>query len=403
MPLYYYKAGREDGSVLTKEVEAESEEVLRRDLEESGYLVLHMRRQRAFGLSSTLSGLQKKQKSEDFLVFNQEILVLLRAGLPIVQSLDILMERTANDSFKEALTDIKTEVRGGKALSDAMARHPKLFPELFTNSLRAGERTGSLPDVIERYIEYLKKMIAVKRQIISATTYPVLLLGVTAVLLAFLLTYVVPSFTQIYSDSKSQLPLPTLMLINFTHFLKSYILFFFASLAVLVFVFKGWYKTEKGRRAVDAWLLTVPVIGSVIRGYVTSTMTRTLANILAGGIPMLQALDMVAKSVTNREVSASLRYAQERVREGISLASALDETRILPAMSIRMIEVGEATGALETMLNNISSFFEDEVNVRVQRLTTLIEPLIMLTMGLVVGSIVIIMYLPIFELAGTVN
>ena len=313
------------------------------------------------------------------------------------------MERTSSDSFKEALVDIKTEVRGGKALSDAMARHSKFFPELFTNSLRAGERTGSLPDVIERYIEYLKKMIAVKRQIISATTYPVLLLGVTAVLLVFLLTYVVPSFTEIYSDSKSALPLPTVMLINATHFLRRYILLFIAVLAVLVFVFRGWYKTEKGRRVVDARLLSVPIIGSVLRGYATSTMTRTLANILAGGIPMLQALDMVAKSVTNREFSVSLRHVQERVREGSSLASALEETGIMPAMTIRMIEVGEATGALETMLNNISSFFEDEVNVRVQRLTMLIEPLIMLVMGTVVGGIVIIMYLPIFELAGTVN
>jgi type IV pilus assembly protein PilC len=213
----------------------------------------------------------------------------------------------------------------------------------------------------------------------------------------------VPSFSEIYSDFKTELPLPTIILMNTTRFIRSYILVFMAGGLGLFLAFRAWYKTDKGRRTVDGYILRLPLIGSLVNGYIISTMTRTLSTILAGGIPMLQALEMVARSVTNREVSHNLRYVQERVREGISLAGALDETKIMPGMTIRMIEVGEATGALETMLDDISTFYEEEVNVRVQRLTNLIEPVIMLTMGVVVGSIVIIMYLPIFELAGTVK
>ena len=403
MPIFAYKVGRDDGSILVKEVEAENGESLRRELEESGYLVLQLKRRHAFNLGAGFTGVARKLKSEDFLVFNQELMVLLKAGLPIVQSLDILLERTPNAFFKEALSDVKTEVRGGKALSDAMGMHPRFFPELYTNSLRAGERTGNLSEVMERYIAYLKQMITIKRQIISAVTYPIFLIGFTMILLVVLLTYVVPSFSEIYSDFKAELPLPTVILINSTRLLRSYVPLVAVAIILAVYGFRVWYRTPKGRRAVDAQLLKVPLLGTVIQGYVISTMTRTLATILSGGIPMLQAIEMVAKSVTNREVSQSLEYTQERVREGMSLAKALEETRIMPPMTIRMIEVGEATGALETMLNNISTFYEEEVTVKVQRLTNLIEPVIMLGLGLVVGTIVIVMYLPIFELAGTVK
>jgi type IV pilus assembly protein PilC len=402
MPVYYYKVGREDGSVLTKEAEAESEEVLRKELEEAGFLVLQLSKRRVLAAGITLPS-RGKLKAEDFLVFNQELLVLIRAGLPIVQSLDILSERTLVAAFKEALADVKTEVRGGKALSDAMAGHPRYFPELYTNSLRAGERTGNLPEVIERYIEYLKKMITVKRQLKSATTYPIFLLGFTVLLLAFLLTYVVPTFSQIYAESKAALPIPTLILMNITQFMKRYILVFIALVLGLIFAFRAWYKTDAGRKTVDGYILHLPLVGKLIKGYIISTTTRTLATILSGGIPMLQALEMVARSVTNREFSLKLRYAQERVRQGSSLAAAIEETSMMPAMTIRMIEVGEATGALETMLGNISAFYEEETNTDLVRLTTLIEPVIMVTMGLVVGSIVVIMYLPIFELAGTIK
>ncbi len=401
MPVFVYKAGREDGSVFVKETEAESPEALRKELEDKGYLVLHLVKRRAIGLGADF--FKKRLKTEDFLVFNQEMLVLIRAGLPIVQSLDILADRTPLPAFKDALVDVKTEIQGGKALSDSMARHPRLFPELYCNSLSAGERTGNLAEVLERFIIYQKKLLDVTRKLKTAVTYPIFLVGVTALLLIFLLTYVVPSFTQIYANTQSKLPMPTIILMNITGFLKTYILFFIALGAALIFAFRAWYRTDAGRLKTDSYLLKLPLLGDTIRGYIISTMTRTLATILSGGIPMLQALEMVSKSITNRDISEKLRYAQERVREGISLAASLEETKIMPVMTIRMIEVGETTGALENMLDNISTFYEDEVNVKVQRMTNLIEPIIMLSMGVVVGTIVIVMYLPIFDLAGTIH
>ncbi len=401
MPVFVYKAGREDGSVFIKEADADSPEALRRELEESGYLVLQLKRRRALGLAA-LSG-RKKLKTEDFLVFNQELLVLIKAGLPIVQSLDILAERTSHTAFKDALVGVKTEVRGGKSLSDAMSRYPGFFPELFCNSLRAGERTGALADVLERFIIYQKRLLDVKRKMVSALTYPTFIVGFTVLLLIFLLTYVVPAFTQTYADSQATLPRPTLMLMNFTHILRKFFLLFAALVLGAVYAFRAWYRTDNGRLTVDKYLLKVPLIGGALKGYIISTMTRTLSTILAGGIPMLQALEMVSRSITNREVSNKLKYVQERVREGISLAGSFEETKIMPTMTIRMIEVGEATGALEAMLDDISNFYEDKVNVRLQRLTSLIEPIIIATLGLVVGSIVIIMYLPIFEMAGTIK
>jgi type IV pilus assembly protein PilC len=401
MPVFVYKAGREDGSVFIKEADADSPEALRRELEESGYLVLQLKKRHALGLGA-LSG-RKKLKTEDFLVFNQELLVLIKAGLPIVQSLDILAERTSHKAFKDALVDVKTEVRGGKALSDAMSRHTGFFPELFCNSLRAGERTGALADVLDRFIVYQKRLLDVRRKMVSALTYPAFIVGFTILLLIFLLTYVVPAFTQTYADSQASLPLPTLMLMGFTHILRKFFPLFVVLAVGAVYAFKAWYRTDNGRLTVDKYLLKMPLIGGALKGYIISTMTRTLSTILSGGIPMLQALEMVSRSITNREVSTKMKYVQERVREGISLAGSFEETKIMPAMTIRMIEVGEATGALEAMLDDISNFYEDKVNVRLQRLTSLIEPIIIATLGLIVGSIVIIMYLPIFEMAGTIK
>lgn len=403
MPVFYYRIGREDGSVLVKEAEAESEELLRRELEDSGYLVLEIKKRRAAVLGQGLAGHARKQKAEEFLVFNQELIALIRAGLPIVQSLDILMERTQNPGFMEALADVKAEVRGGKALSDSMARHGRYFPELYCNSLRSGERTGSLAEVLDRFIAYQKRMLAVKRKLRSAITYPVFLMGFTSAVLALLLLYVVPVFTEIYSDFKGELPLPTVILMNVTTFIKNYLPLFVLLAVVAFLAMRSWYRTDRGRLAMDGYLLKLPLVGGLIKGYFISTMARTLATILSGGIPMLQALEMVARSVTNRVLASKLAYTQDRVREGSSLAGALEETGMMPAMTIRMIEVGEATGSLEVMLDDISTFYEEEVDVKLNSMLNLMEPVMLVTMGILVGGIVVIMYLPVFELAGTVS
>jgi len=403
MPLFYYKVGKEDGSIIENEVEAENADALRSELEDAGYLVLVLKKRQALGFDLAVSGFAKKLASEDFLIFNQELLVLIRAGLPIVQSIDLLTERTPSEAFKRALLDVRKEVLGGRALSEAMMVHTEFFPELYCNSLRSGERTGEVAEVISRYIKYLKRVLEVKRKLKGALTYPVFLIGVTFAIVLLLFTYVVPTFSEIYVDFNAELPRPTVILMNSTRFIKSYFPFFAVGFVALLIGFRMWYRTGRGRAAADTYILKLPYVGGLVRGYYISAVSRTLATVLAGGIPMLEALEMVARSVTNRDLSTRLIKVQSRVREGMSLFLALEESRIMTPMTIRMVEVGEATGSLETMLDDISVFYEDEVNLKLQRLTTLVEPVIMLLMGIVVGTVVLVMYLPIFELAGTVK
>jgi len=403
MPLFHYKVGKEDGTILSNEVEADSAEALRRDLEDSGYYIIELKKRHALSMELRLPGVGKGLKSEDFLIFNQELLVLTKAGLPITQSLDLLMERTPSPGFKAALQDVKSGVHGGKALSDAMAEHTEYFPELYCNSLRSGERTGNLAGVVERYITYLKRILEVKRRLKGAIVYPLFLIGVTVALLSFLLVYVVPKFAEIYEDFESELPAATLILINLTGIIKSYLIYFLLGLVAAIFLFRTWYRSEKGRAAADRLVLKLPIAGDIVRGYYVSAITRTLGTVLAGGIPMLEALEMVSRSITNRDYSNKLNDVKARVSEGMSLSDAMEQNELMSQMTLRMVDVGEATGALEVMLDDISSFYEDELNQRLNRVTSLIEPVIMLGMGLIVGSIVVSMYLPILQIAGTVG
>ena len=333
MPVYYYKVGKEDGTILTNELEADSEESLRHRLENDGYLVLELRKRQSLGIDIAVPGLKKKLRSEDFLIFNQELLVLIRAGLPIVQSLDLLKERTPSEGFKRALLDVKSEVRGGKALSDSMAMHTEFFPELYCNSLRAGERTGSLAEVLERYIKYLKRVLEVKRKIKGALTYPIFLIGVSGLVLVVLLTYVVPKFATIYEDFNAELPMPTMVLLSVIQFMKTYSLGILVALVIAALAFRFWYRTDRGRMLVDAALFNVPIVGSLMNGYYISAISRTLSTILSGGIPMLESLEMVARSITNRDLSYRLGQVQERVREGMSLAIAFEEYRVMAPMT----------------------------------------------------------------------
>jgi type IV pilus assembly protein PilC len=402
MSLYYYKVGKEDGTIVENEVESDSADSLRRELEDADYYILELKKRHALSMNIGMS-VRKGIKAEDFLMFNQEMLVLTKAGLPITQSLDLLMERTPSPGFKAALQDVKSGVRGGTALSDAMAEHTEFFPELYCNSLRAGERTGNLDGVLERYILYLKRILEVKRKVKGAMVYPIFLIGVTTALLSFLLVVVVPSFTAIYADFQAELPVATVILMNITSFIRSYIIFFLLALIAGAFAFKSWYRTDKGRELADRITLRLPLLGPIIISYYVSTICRTLGTILSGGIPMLESLDMVARSITNRSYSARLEEVQLRVREGMSLSDALEQYELMSPMTLRMVEVGEATGALEVMLEDISTFYEDEMGLRLQRITNLIEPVIMLGMGVIVGAIVIAMYLPILQIAGTVS
>jgi type IV pilus assembly protein PilC len=391
MPLYAYKAVREDGTSVSDDLMAGTMVEVRQVLESRGYLVLDVRKK-----SAGIGGGGVNQK--DFLIFNQEFVTLVKAGLPILQALEILHRRTEKPVFRSALAGIIEAVKGGAALSDAMAAYPAVFPPLFTATVRAGEQSGALVDVLRRHIDYLKRMLAVRRKLVTALAYPVFLVIALAAVLALFFLYIIPNFTQMYSDQAGSLPLLTALLIAFTRIVSS-----FAPVILIACIGAGvglsiWRRTETGRRTIDAVVLRIPLVRTLVIQYLLAQMTRTLATVLRGGIPLVAALDTTAGVIGNRVIGRRLREARELVTEGVSLADAFERARIAPDMTVRMIEIGESSGDLPQMLEDVSDFYEQEVENRLSVVTTMIEPVLMLTMGIVIAVIVVALYLPIFEM-----
>ena len=391
MPLFTYKAVREDGTSFVDESMATDAEELRRDLEGRGYLVL--------SLGKKKTGLRGGRSSaKDFLLFNQEFSTLVKAGLPILQCLEILQKRMEKPDFRAALESVIHDIKGGAALSDAMARHPAYFPPLYTATVKAGEKSGALVDVLLRYITYQKKMIAVMTKLKMALAYPVFLVAALVVVLSIFFLYVIPNFTQMYSDQAGPLPLLTQLLVDFTGIVTRFAPFILAALLAAVGGIYSWQRTEQGRNTLDTIKLRVPLLRSFITQYLLAQITRTLATVLRGGIPLVQAFDTTAGVIGNRAMARRLSEARELVTEGVSLADAFERTRVAPDMTVRMIEVGESSGDLPQMLEDVADYYDQEVENRLTALTTMIEPVLMLTMGLVMAVIVVALYLPIFEM-----
>ncbi len=391
MPLYTYKAMREDGTVVTDETLAADSAELRQDLEARGYLVTSLE-EKKLGLGSA------RGSAKDFLIFNQEFATLIKAGLPIVQSLELLLKRTGKPGFHAALTSILHDIRSGSALSDAMANHPAYFPPLYTATVRAGEKSGALVEVLLRFIAYQKKMLAIKRKLVTALAYPAfLVMALGAVLLLFFL-YIIPNFTQMYGDNGGKLPFLTMMLVSFTDVFTTYFPFIISGVIAAGFGIYFWQRTPRGRTAIDGFVLKLPLVRTLVTQYVLAQLTRTLAAVLRGGIPLVEALNTTAGVIANSVIAKRLTDARQQVIEGVSLAGAFERTKLAPDMTVRMIEVGESSGDLPQMLEDVAEFYDQEVENRFTLLTTMIEPVLMLTMGIVIAVIVVALYLPIFEM-----
>ncbi len=391
MPLFTYKALREDGATLAEEAVAGDAEELRQMLAARGYLIVELRKKK--------SGLGREGGSaKDFLIFNQELTTLIKAGLPILQALELLEKRTEKPGFRAVLQGVIHEIKGGAALSDAMALHPAWFSSLYSATVRAGEQSGALVEVLQRFTQYQKKVLAVRRKVVSALAYPVfLVIALVAVLTLFFL-YIIPNFIQMYGDQAGSLPFLTTLLVSFTHAVTAY-----APLLFLAVVASGigvhlWKKTENGRRVLDGVKLKIPLVRTLLLQYLLSQLTRTLAAVLRGGIPLVQALDTTSGVVNNVVVARKIAEARKLVTEGVSLAEAFEQTKLAPEMTVRMIEVGESSGDLPQMLEDVAEFYDEEVENRLAVLTTMIEPVLMLSMGLIIAAIVVALYLPIFEM-----
>lgn len=405
MTRFRCRLGTPAGAIAEQEHEAESAESLRAHLEDQGYCVLAVTplgRTSPGGRMGRRSW-RRRVRGHDLLILTQELLALVRAGLALPSCIDLLAERSGHPRLREALRAIHEALKGGAALSAAVAEHPRIFPPLYAATIRAGEQSGALAEALTRYLEFLRRLLALQKKVLSALLYPAVLACASTAVIIFLVTFVVPSFTQIYGDLDARLPLPTQILIRATRWFKFHLLWIGGGLAFGLVSLNRWRQTAAGRFWTDRLLLRLPALGEVFQQYALSLFCRTLGLVVGGGIPLVPALEVAAGGVRNSFVQSRLRTTIPEVAAGQNLASALERTGVAPSLAVEMIAVGESTGSLQEMLGHVADFFEGEIDMRLATLVSLVEPAIMISMGLVVATIVVIMYLPIFHLAQAIR
>ena len=395
------RIGWPDGTVAEEAVQAADAAAVRVEMERRGGHVFEIRRE---GLSLRARRQRLGRiKLRDFLIFNQELIALLKAGLPVLHSLELLLERQESPTLRRVLADIRERVNAGAAISDAFAEQGDLFPRLYWTSLKAGEKSGEIESVLRRYVKYQRTIMTLTRKVISTLVYPAILILLSIVLIAILMTVVIPKFQEFFGDFKAELPLLTVVVIRTATFLRSNILWLVGGLAVAAFFGSRWLKSPRGAEMGDAMVLRIPVLGGIFRRFAITQFTRSLATLLGGGTPLVPALENAAAAVGNRYVSRRVADVIPRVREGGELWRALEGTGIFTNLTIEMIKVGEASGALEEMLSSVSEFYDEEIDLLLARVISFVEPAILVIMGGVIMTILLSVYLPIFRLMSQIK
>ena len=396
------RVGAPDGRVFEETFQAATEESARDRLTSKGYHIFELRKR---GMSLSGSDGRKffsrrgKITDQEFLLFNQELASLMKAGLPLLQTLDLLLERQRNALFREILNDVRDRVRSGEELSDAFLSYREHFPPLYPSSLKAGERSGELETVIRRFIRYLTLVMDTKKKVVSALIYPVVLISLAAVMVAVMLVVVIPKFRTFFEAVEVELPWITQQLITTSEFLRGRGGFVLLVATILgAFVMRQWSQTETGREWLDAAKLRLPLAGNVLHRFSLSEFCRSLGTLLSGGLPLVPSLEVSVGAMGNSYLRSRLAPVVEGVREGKALHEALQESGVFTDLGIDMVKVGEATGALDEMLNNVSDFFDEEIETKIQRLLSLVEPIMLLLMGLSVAGLLLAMYLPLFTM-----
>lgn len=404
MAVFAYRVARPDGSTIHGHVEGEEESLVRAKLEAQGLLVFHLHKRGVAAAKAVgKPWIQGRFPLGQFLIFNQELLALVKSGLPVLRVWDLLIDRAGHAGFQQVLREVKEDIRGGASASDALSKHSRYFPELYVATVRAGEQSGNLPDVLQRYVAYLKLIIALRQKVTKAISYPIVLVLIGIAVIGFLLTYVMPTFVSVYGESAKTLPWATQLVLDLVIRAEAWTLPAVIVVGSMVLGARAYYATSGGRLSVDRLFLKLPVVGQIIVQHNTVQLTRTLGTILGGGTPLVDALHSARAAVSNRFVSQQLVRAVAEIREGQTLAKAVDGPKVLPKLAIEMLAVGEETGSLDAMLRDIAEFYEADLDTRLAQLTTWVEPALLLVMGVLVGGIVIVMYLPVFQMAGTVG
>lgn len=408
MQTFRCTLGTASGGVVREKRKAETADSLRKQLEGQGFYIFEIAPDGTGAATSripvnlnlrvphSLRGVGPKE----LLIFTQELLALVRAGLPIPMALDLLTERAHHPKLRPILSAVRDDVRGGSALSAALGRHRDVFPGILVGSVRAGEQSGTLQDALSRYVVVLKQIVALRRRVMNALMYPFVLLLLSVAVVIFLITYVVPRFSTIYQDLGRSIPLPTQVLLGIAGAIQENWLLILAGIGGGAAAAWTWGRSDAGLQVRDRLMLAIPWAGEVIRRYALTQFCRTLAMVLSGGIPMLQALPVAIGAIENRYIQRQMQRLAPTVATGTPLATALQDSGASPGLAVEMLAVGEQTGSLENMLGNVADFFAEEVESRLASMTALIEPIIMVAMGLLVATILIVMYLPVFQIYG---
>jgi type IV pilus assembly protein PilC len=399
MAQFFCKIAEANGKVSEGMYMASTEAELRLRFHDQGCLIYSIKEQGGAGFFGGKARRRGKIKEDEFMIFNQQLVTLIKAGLPILKSLDLLIPRVENIYFRNLLEGIRERVKSGAMLSEAFDAQGE-FSKVYTASLFAGEKSGNLEEVIRRYISYQKISSAVRKKVLSSLVYPLVLIVLVIGLLSFILTYVIPKFQELYEGLGVSLPAPTLFLIGLSSALRRSLIFLIPALVVAFLFMRVWVRSPGGKRFLDGVRLKIPVLGDVWLKFSISQLARTLSTLLSGGIPAVQALETSVQATTSQRISDAIFKAAQSVREGKSMAKSLESTGLFPSLVIEMVEVGESTGALEQMLASVADFFDEEVNTKVAALMTLIEPVILIFMGGIVAFILIALYLPVFSLSG---
>ncbi|NOX98077.1 MAG: type II secretion system F family protein [Nitrospirae bacterium] len=403
MPLYEYRAKDADGRTLQGCLEIDSEKDLVNKLRQDGLIVISVEKKKVRGPLFRGRKGGGKVKGEDLVIFSRQLATMVEAGLPLIQSLNVLGEQIEKGGLGNIVKEVEKDVEGGGNLSEALAKHPRAFSGLFVNLVKAGEAGGMLDEILDRISSYLEASISLKRKVKSALVYPAVIVSVAFLIVLFMMIVVVPSFESIFADFGGQLPAPTQILINVSKWMKQYFLYGLGAFGVGIYILRRYIKTDKGRVRFDRLTLKLPIFGSLLQKVAISKFSRTLSTLLKSGVPILSSLEIVAVTSGNKVVEEAIDKVRSSIREGESITAPLKESGIFPAMVVRMIGVGEQTGKLEEMLSKISDFYDDQVNTAVSGLTSMIEPFIIVFLGVVIGSIVLAIFLPIFKMGELVQ
>jgi len=405
MAEYVCRVGTPTGEIVTRTIEATAERDLRAKLEREGFRVFSVAAAGSAGLRRAMGGESRgrKIKTEDFLLFNQQLSALLRAGLPILQAIGILRKRVPNEHLKVVLEDVEEKIRGGLALSQAFAAQGDTFPRIYVASILAGERSGSLDEVLMRYVSYQKTITEARRKIKKSLTYPAVLFSASIILVMVLSTYVIPQFMKLYAGQEGNLPVVTTTVVAIADFISANLTWLIPTVIGTVIFLLFWRRTPTGRLRIDQWTLRLPVGGETVRMLTIAQFTRSLATLLAGGITLPESVEIASESITNRALRASSAGVLTGIREGRPFTDSLEASGWVSELALDMIGVGERSGALREMLDEVANFYDGEVEVRLNTITTFIEPIILIFMGSLVMTILLAMYLPLFNMIGNLS